>query len=53
VEETRQAQERENQKLREQMENQKAHLFKVSEELKAVKDELNRMATQKRQVSWQ
>jgi hypothetical protein len=34
------------------MDHQKAHLYKVSEELKTVKDELNRMATQKRQVSW-
>ena len=51
AEELRQAQERENRKLREQMEHQKAHLYKISDELKTVKDELHRVCTQKRQVS--
>ena len=33
------------------MEHQKAHLYKISDELKTVKDELHRVSTQKRQVS--
>ncbi|KAH8085394.1 hypothetical protein HD553DRAFT_28045 [Filobasidium floriforme] len=50
AEEGRQAQERENQKLREKLEHQQAHLYKISDELKTVKDELNRVSTQKRQL---
>jgi hypothetical protein len=51
AEETNQAQERETLKLREQVDIQKSQMYKMAEELKTVKHELDKVMNQKRQVS--